>query len=144
MSAGSPPAGRNCLPICDRKLRERGWDGDGEPPLEDLADRMVRLGYVDDRAYALSKARSLTGRGYGERRVRQALVIAGIDEEQRSRCPRAGRGGSGCRRAAIRQAAVDRTLSQPASPIRGERERAIGGDDPRRPSIRAGPGNYRS
>ena len=40
-----------------RKLRERGWDGDGEPPLDALADRLVQLGYVDDRAYALSKAR---------------------------------------------------------------------------------------
>lgn len=65
-----------------RKLRERGWDGASEPPTEQLADRLVRLGYIDDRAYALSKARSLTGRGYGERRVRQALAIAGIDDEQ--------------------------------------------------------------
>jgi len=65
-----------------RKLRERGWQGDGEPLVQDIADRMVRLGYVDDRAFALSKARSLTGRGYGERRVRQALMIAGIDEDQ--------------------------------------------------------------
>lgn len=65
-----------------RKLRERGWDGDDEPPVEELADRMVKLGYVDDRVFALSKARSLTGRGYGERRVRQALMIAGIDELQ--------------------------------------------------------------
>lgn len=65
-----------------RKLRERGWHDDSEPPVEELADRLVRLGYVDDRAFALSKARSLTGRGYGERRVRQALMIAGIDEEQ--------------------------------------------------------------
>jgi regulatory protein len=63
-----------------RKLRERGWDGEGDPALDELADRMVRQGYVDDRAFALSRARSLTGRGYGERRVRQALAIAGIDE----------------------------------------------------------------
>lgn len=66
----------------NRKLRERGWEGDGEPPLDALADRLVRLGYVDDRAYALSKARSLTGRGYGGRRVRQALSLAGIAEEE--------------------------------------------------------------
>jgi regulatory protein len=65
-----------------RKLRERGWQGNGEPPVEQLANRMVELGYVNDRAFALSKARSLTGRGYGERRVRQALMIAGIDEDQ--------------------------------------------------------------
>jgi regulatory protein len=64
-----------------RKLGERGWDGADEPRIELLADRLVGLGYVDDRAYALSKARSLTSRGFGERRVRQALVFAGIDEE---------------------------------------------------------------
>jgi regulatory protein len=65
-----------------RKLRERGWAGGSEPPVEALADKIVRLGYVDDQAFALSKARSLTGRGYGERRVRQALAQAGIGEEQ--------------------------------------------------------------
>jgi len=70
------------LTYLKRKLRERGWDGEGEPSLEELADRLVRLGYVDDRAYALSKARSLTGRGYGERRVRQALSLAGIAVEE--------------------------------------------------------------
>jgi regulatory protein len=64
----------------NRKLRERGWEADNEPPVTELADKMVRLGYVDDRAFALSKARSLTGRGYGERRIRQALLVAGIDE----------------------------------------------------------------
>lgn len=65
-----------------RKLRELGWDGDAEPPIEALADKFVRLGYVDDRAFALSKARSLTGRGYGARRVQQALTVAGINEEE--------------------------------------------------------------
>lgn len=67
-----------------RKLRERGWEGTGEPPVDELADKLVRLGYVDDRAFALSKARSLTGRGYGERRVKQALALAGIGEEDGS------------------------------------------------------------
>lgn len=70
------------LAYLHRKLRERGWEGDSDPPVEHLADRMVGLGYVDDRAFALSKARSLTGRGYGERRVRQALMVAGIDETE--------------------------------------------------------------
>ena len=64
-----------------RKLRERGWSGEGAPPLGALADKCVRLGYVDDHAFALSKARSLSGRGYGARRVNQALAVAGIDEE---------------------------------------------------------------
>jgi regulatory protein len=64
-----------------RKLRERGWDGEAEPDLDALAGKLARLGYVDDRAYAVSKARSLTSRGYGERRVGQALTLAGIGED---------------------------------------------------------------
>lgn len=67
-----------------RKLRERGWEGAGAPGVEELADRFVRQGYIDDRAFALSKARSLTGRGYGERRIHQALAMAGIGEEEGS------------------------------------------------------------
>jgi len=64
-----------------RKARERGWAGDGEPPVDALADRLTQLGYVDDRAFALAKARSLSARGYGRGRVRQALTQAGIAEE---------------------------------------------------------------
>ena len=63
-----------------RKLRERGWAGAGEPPIEALVAKAVRLGFVDDAAFALSKARSLTARGYGERRVGRALHAAGIGE----------------------------------------------------------------
>jgi len=65
-----------------RKLRERGWDGQSDPAPDALAERLAGLGYVDDRAFAVAKARSLTGRGYGERRVRQALTVAGIGEEE--------------------------------------------------------------
>lgn len=65
----------------NRKLRDRGWEGEGEAPVDAIADRFVSLGYIDDRAFALSKARSLTSRGYGERRVRQALAISGIGEK---------------------------------------------------------------
>ena len=64
-----------------RKIRERGWDGEAVD-LVALVERLVRLGYVDDRAFALAKSRSLTARGYGEGRVRQALHIAGIAEEE--------------------------------------------------------------
>ena len=63
-----------------RKLRERGWRGGGEPPVEALVAKAARLGFVDDAAYALGKARSLTARGYGARRVSQALHAAGIEE----------------------------------------------------------------
>lgn len=61
-----------------RKLRERGWDGEGEPPIADLVERCVRAGYVDDALYARSKAASLRRRGYGGRRVDQDLGAAGI------------------------------------------------------------------
>lgn len=67
-----------------RKVRERGWDGDDDPAVDAIAERFVRLGYIDDRAFALSKARSLTSRGYGERRVNQALTMAGIGEQEGS------------------------------------------------------------
>jgi regulatory protein len=64
-----------------RKLRERGWAGSGEPPLDALVERFDRLGYVDDRAFASSRASSLIRRGYGERRVAEALRAAGIAGE---------------------------------------------------------------
>ncbi len=61
-----------------RKIRERGWDGSGEPPVEALVAKSVRLGFVDDAAYALGKARALGARGYGARRLGQSLRAAGI------------------------------------------------------------------
>jgi regulatory protein len=64
-----------------RKVRERGWDGSPAPDFEGIAERLAGLGYVDDAAYALGKARSLTARGYGVRRVSQTLRAAGIAEE---------------------------------------------------------------
>jgi regulatory protein len=64
-----------------RKLRERGWGGERPPDVEAVVERLAGLGYVDDAAYALSKSRSLTGRGYGVRRVSQSLRAAGIEEE---------------------------------------------------------------
>ena len=65
----------------ERKLRERGW-GDG--PAADvgaIAERFAALGYVDDAAFALSRTRSLAGRGYGARRIEQSLRHAGVGEE---------------------------------------------------------------
>ena len=65
----------------ERKLRERGWDGERNPDLEAITERMARLGYVDDAAYALSKSRALAGRGYGPQRIRQNLRAAGVHGE---------------------------------------------------------------
>ena len=64
-----------------RKLRERGWSGSGEPPVEPLVERFARLGYVDDKGFASARSASLLRRGFGERRVREALRGAGIAEE---------------------------------------------------------------
>src|SRR5687768_10259598 len=63
-----------------RKIRERGWDGGAEPDVDAIAERFAAQGYVDDAAYALSKSRSLTGRGFGLKRVEQSLRQAGVEE----------------------------------------------------------------
>ena len=65
-----------------RKLKERGWAGPGDPPLRGLAERFTELGYVDDEAFAASRAASLGRRGYGERRVAEALRAAGVGEAE--------------------------------------------------------------
>ena len=70
-----------------RKLRERGWEGreDGaEPPdTRALVERFADKGYVDDESYARMRAGDLLRRGYGPRRIGQALHQAGIDEQLR-------------------------------------------------------------
>ncbi|MEM6907766.1 MAG: RecX family transcriptional regulator [Pseudomonadota bacterium] len=71
-----------------RKLRERGAveDDDGrtvELDVTGLVTRLIELGYVDDDAYARMRSRDLTARGYGPRRVEQALWAAGIKEQVR-------------------------------------------------------------
>jgi regulatory protein len=62
-----------------RKLRERGWDGEGPPPATGaIVARFVEMGYIDDAAWARAKSGSLLRRGYGMRRVNQALGAAGV------------------------------------------------------------------
>ncbi|MCU0948702.1 MAG: RecX family transcriptional regulator [Porphyrobacter sp.] len=75
-----------------RKLRERGQagddaDGEGAGDVVDipaLVARMIDLGYVDDAAYARMRARDLAARGFGARRIEQALWVAGVDEPTRA------------------------------------------------------------
>ncbi|WP_232495953.1 regulatory protein RecX [Novosphingobium kaempferiae] len=66
-----------------RKLRERGWDGEGDAPVEDLVTRYAEKGYVDDASWARMKAGSLLRSGYGARRVGEALGQAGVAEDLR-------------------------------------------------------------
>ncbi|HET8611608.1 MAG TPA: RecX family transcriptional regulator [Sphingomonas sp.] len=62
-----------------RKIAERGWAGEAAPPIEALVRRFAELGYVDDRALAEARGRSLARKGYGERRLTQALDALGIE-----------------------------------------------------------------
>ena len=63
-----------------RKIRERGWAGDRPAELEAMAQRFAELGYIDDAGFALARSRALTGRGYGKRRVVEALRVAGVED----------------------------------------------------------------
>jgi regulatory protein len=106
-----------------RKLRERGWEGDGEPPVAALVERLVRAGYVDDEAFARARSGSLLRRGYGPRRVDQALGAAGIGAPLRD----AVRAGEASERRAALAFAVKRRLGPfgPAPADRGAREKQI-------------------
>lgn len=66
-----------------RKLRERGWEGQeaADHAAARIVERFEDLGYVNDGAFAEARAASLGRRGYGERRVAEALNAAGIEEE---------------------------------------------------------------
>lgn len=44
-------------------------------------ERLTELRYIDDGAFATARAASLQRRGYGERRVAEALKAAGIAEQ---------------------------------------------------------------
>ncbi len=106
-----------------RKLRERGWDGDDQPPVAATVMRYVDLGYVDDAAYARAKSGGLLRRGYGPRRVAQALGAAGIAENIREDL-KAGEGAQ--RGAALTLARKRRFGPFAAEPVeREKREKQI-------------------
>ncbi len=71
------------LAYLNRKLQERGWDGEGAPAPEQLVERLAELRYVDDRSFAVMKSAALTRRGYGARRVAQTLRADGIADADR-------------------------------------------------------------
>jgi regulatory protein len=77
-----------------RKLYERGWAGEGAPPVEALVERFASLGYVDDAAFAAARGAALGRRGYGARRVAQALRGAGIGEAEAAPARRSAEEGA--------------------------------------------------
>lgn len=107
-----------------RKLRERGWDESAAPPaVGALVERIVGLGYINDAAWARAKSGSLLRRGYGMRRIDQALRAAGAahalaEEDRPSRA---------ARRAAALALARKRGFGPfgKAVPDRAQRERQI-------------------
>ena len=68
-----------------RKLDERGWTSETDQRGEDVAgtlvERYTALGYVDDRALAEARQRSMARKGYGARRLTGALGALGITGE---------------------------------------------------------------
>jgi regulatory protein len=72
-----------------RKLHERGWtEGEERPDLAALVAGFAELGYIDDAAFAKMRGTSLQRRGYGARRVHQALAEAGVDQDLRDEVTR--------------------------------------------------------
>jgi regulatory protein len=64
-----------------RKIRERGWAEEVSADPAALAEKLAELGYIDDRAFAESRASAMGRRGLGARRVGEALRFAGIEAE---------------------------------------------------------------
>ncbi|QAY78300.1 regulatory protein RecX [Sphingosinicella sp. BN140058] len=108
-----------------RKIAERGWAGETADPIPALVERFAALSYVDDRAFAAARAASLTRRGYGERRVGQALRAAGVGDEDAE--PAREEAREGAWGAALRFAEKRRIGPYAAQPPvdRAAREKAI-------------------
>lgn len=67
-----------------RKIGERGWVGEGEADPDGIVARFAELGYVDDAGFASVKGAALGRRGYGARRIGEALRAAGVEEADRA------------------------------------------------------------
>jgi len=108
-----------------RKIAERGWAGAAGDPVPALVERLAALSYVDDRAFAAARAASLTRRGYGERRIGEALRAAGIEEQDAEPVREEARAGAW--EAALRFAEKRRIGPYAAQPPadRAAREKAI-------------------
>lgn len=89
-----------------RKLRESGWVDEEQPPdLAALVEHYAGLGYIDDTGFAEARSASLLRRGFGGRRVAQALGQDGIAPEIRAAV---APGESAARHAALALAAKRR------------------------------------
>lgn len=53
----------------------------GEEIIAQLIEKLTKAGYVDDRRYAWSKARSLRGRGMALKNIARTLAAKGVDSQ---------------------------------------------------------------
>ena len=69
-----------------RKVRERGWEGEGEPAeaIDRAVAAMVERRYVDDRHFALTRGAALLRRGFGPRRIGEQLRHDGLGRDHRA------------------------------------------------------------
>lgn len=106
----------------ERKLRARGWAGEGDapPPVAALCERMVDAGYIDDRGFAEARGAALSRRGYGRRRIAAALAGAGIAEADRGDAM--ARAGETAWEAAM--AFARRRRLGPFAPVKADRDAA--------------------
>ncbi len=70
------------LRYLSRKIDTAEWNGDEAPAPELLVAQMAERGFVNDSAFAEMRVSGLSRRGFGERRVRQALWQAGIEADE--------------------------------------------------------------
>ena len=77
----------------ERKLRERGWEGENSADLDALAARFAELGYVDDQGYARMKGAAMERRGLGVRRIAQTLQADGVAEADRAEAEQLAKNG---------------------------------------------------
>ena len=103
-----------------RKIKERGWEG-AAPDIEALTARMVELGYVDDRAFGEARVRGLAARGYGARRVSQALSASGLERALVAELAAAPDADAAAETYARRRR-FGRWDSAPADPLRARRQ----------------------
>lgn len=69
-------------PMSRRELEKKlqSWEA-GEEEAASIADRLEELGFLNDASYAAQVVRYYSGRGYGERKLRDELYRRGLPRE---------------------------------------------------------------
>ena len=62
---------------------EDGDEAQAQTWIEEVLDSLTAQGFLNDRAYAEARARTLAGRGQAQRSIRQTLRNKGVAEEDR-------------------------------------------------------------